>query len=72
MAKQKVIKRVKRSTRAVTPVVVVEHTTAKRVRMPSPGNVVNDVTVEKTSTLMGTPRTVVTPGSTLQKKKRAA
>lgn len=72
MAKKVVVNRVKRSTRAITPVVVVEHKIAKRVRMPSPGDVVNDVTVEKTSTLVGTPRTVVTPGSALQKKNRAA
>lgn len=72
MAKKTVVKRVKRVKRVLTPVVAVERKTAKRVRMPSPGDVVNDVTVEKKSTLVGVPRTVVAPGSKLRKKRRAA
>lgn len=72
MPKKTVVKRVKRVKRALAPVVLVERKTAKRVRMPSPGDVVNDVTVEQKSTLVGVPKTVVAPGSKLQKKKRAA
>ena len=72
MPKKTVVKRVKRVKRALAPVVLVERKTAKRVRMPSPGDVVNDVTVEQRSTLVGVPRTVVAPVRKLQKKKSAA
>jgi hypothetical protein len=72
MPKKTVVKRVKKVQRVLTPVVAVERKTAKRVRMPSPGDVVNDITIKQKSTLVGVPRTIVAPGSKLQKKKRVA
>jgi hypothetical protein len=68
MRKMRVVQRVKKVKTVAAPVVI-ETKTAKRVRMPSPGKVVNDIKVEKKSMLVGVPRTVVTPGRTLKKKR---
>ena len=71
MAKKTVIKRVKKIKRVTPAPAVIESKTTKRVRMPSPGDVVNDVKVEKKSVLVGVPRAVVAPGRALRKKPAA-